>query len=281
MGENGGKLGPALREAGYSPTVVNSPSKVTNTDGWKALTESVLPDELLVKHHRKLLTSTHIVHMTFPLGPKTRAEADLLTETAGEGIDEGPDELYLEALAAVREAGHASTSYLQRKLRVGYSRAAMLMDLMEEEGIIGPADGSKPREVLVLAEVETELEPQPHGGSLIRRHASDEAIPLSDEDIMDMFESVGCRVSQIIHGRRERMVWYFAQDNKAIKDALDLAYKIKGKFSPDATPPPSGNTYNIFTNPVLIGQVNAFEDSLKNQLIHAKPIQENPEDHNG
>ena len=58
------------------------------------------------------------------------------------------DDLYQEAKAVVEEAGRASTSYLQRKLRIGYSRAARLMDLLEERGIIGPADGSRPRDVL-------------------------------------------------------------------------------------------------------------------------------------
>ncbi len=59
------------------------------------------------------------------------------------------DELFDDAKVAVMEAGKASTSYLQRKLRIGYSRAARLMDLLEEKGVIGPADGAKPREVLV------------------------------------------------------------------------------------------------------------------------------------
>jgi S-DNA-T family DNA segregation ATPase FtsK/SpoIIIE len=58
------------------------------------------------------------------------------------------DELYSDAKAAVIEAGRASTSYIQRKLRVGYSRAARLMDLLEDRGVIGAADGSKPREIL-------------------------------------------------------------------------------------------------------------------------------------
>ena len=48
----------------------------------------------------------------------------------------------------VIQAGKASTSYIQRKLRVGYARAARLMDILEEKGVIGPADGAKPREVL-------------------------------------------------------------------------------------------------------------------------------------
>ncbi|KND50170.1 MAG: DNA segregation ATPase FtsK/SpoIIIE, S-DNA-T family [Parcubacteria bacterium C7867-008] len=64
------------------------------------------------------------------------------------GDDDVDDDLYGEAKAAVEEAGRASTSYLQRKLRIGYSRAARLMDILEEKGVIGPADGSRPRDVL-------------------------------------------------------------------------------------------------------------------------------------
>jgi S-DNA-T family DNA segregation ATPase FtsK/SpoIIIE len=62
--------------------------------------------------------------------------------------DDVDDDLYSAAKEAVEEVGRASTSYLQRKLRIGYSRAARLMDLLEERGVIGPADGSRPREVI-------------------------------------------------------------------------------------------------------------------------------------
>ncbi len=61
---------------------------------------------------------------------------------------EDDDEMYEEARACVMEAGKASTSYLQRKLKLGYARAARLMDKLEERGVIGPGDGAKPREVL-------------------------------------------------------------------------------------------------------------------------------------
>jgi S-DNA-T family DNA segregation ATPase FtsK/SpoIIIE len=58
------------------------------------------------------------------------------------------DDKYAEAKAAVLEAGKASTSYLQRKLGIGYSRAARLIDILEEKGVIGPGSGAKPREVI-------------------------------------------------------------------------------------------------------------------------------------
>lgn len=58
------------------------------------------------------------------------------------------DELYAEAKRTVVEAGKASTSYLQRKLGVGYARAAKLIDMLEERGVIGPADGAKPRDII-------------------------------------------------------------------------------------------------------------------------------------
>jgi S-DNA-T family DNA segregation ATPase FtsK/SpoIIIE len=62
--------------------------------------------------------------------------------------DEEDDDLYPEAKKTVIEAGKASTSYLQRKLGIGYARAARLMDILEERGVIGPADGAKPRDVV-------------------------------------------------------------------------------------------------------------------------------------
>ena len=65
---------------------------------------------------------------------------------AGEFSDEKNDPLYEEARNLVLEAKRASSSYLQRRLRVGYARAARLLDLLEADGVIGPADGAKPRE---------------------------------------------------------------------------------------------------------------------------------------
>jgi S-DNA-T family DNA segregation ATPase FtsK/SpoIIIE len=62
--------------------------------------------------------------------------------------DDIDDDLYEAARAEVLAAGKASTSYLQRKLKVGYARAARIVDVLEARGVIGPADGAKPREVI-------------------------------------------------------------------------------------------------------------------------------------
>ena len=65
------------------------------------------------------------------------------------GVVEEMDERYDEAVALVCESGQASISMVQRRLRVGYNRAARMIETMEREGVVGPADGSKAREVLV------------------------------------------------------------------------------------------------------------------------------------
>jgi S-DNA-T family DNA segregation ATPase FtsK/SpoIIIE len=61
----------------------------------------------------------------------------------------GDDDMYKDAVRCVIESGKASASLLQRRLRVGYARAARLIETMEEQGIVGPADGARPRDVLV------------------------------------------------------------------------------------------------------------------------------------
>jgi S-DNA-T family DNA segregation ATPase FtsK/SpoIIIE len=75
--------------------------------------------------------------------PNALSSVDL----SGDPDSEGEDELYEDARQTVIEAGKASASYLQRKLKIGYARAARLLDLLEERGVIGPGDGAKQREV--------------------------------------------------------------------------------------------------------------------------------------
>jgi len=76
-------------------------------------------------------------------GPKDEAGKEI-----GESNGEDNDPMYDDAVRLVFEFGKASTSLLQRRLRIGYGRAAHLIDLMYNDGLVGPADGSKPRELL-------------------------------------------------------------------------------------------------------------------------------------
>ncbi len=89
------------------------------------------------------------------------------TITEGEDQKAGPngteydkDELYDEAARIVVQTGQASISYLQRKMRIGFSRAARLVDMMEAEGLVSAASGGKPREVLVSREYFEEVDAQ-------------------------------------------------------------------------------------------------------------------------
>ncbi len=93
-------------------------------------------------------------------------------ENGGSGTDgdeqdaaadgEVDDNLYEEAVRVVCEMGRASTSTLQRRLRIGYGRAARLIDIMEKDGIVGPADGPRPREVLKKREWMKEWDDSSH-----------------------------------------------------------------------------------------------------------------------
>jgi S-DNA-T family DNA segregation ATPase FtsK/SpoIIIE len=76
----------------------------------------------------------------------------------GDG-DDANDDLFEDAVRLVLEFGKASTSLLQRRLRIGYGRAAHLIDMMERDGIVGPAEGSKPREILKPPDWLNEVEP--------------------------------------------------------------------------------------------------------------------------
>lgn len=87
------------------------------------------------------------VRDTIELTGTMPGEKSLFADGIAENDDD--DALYEEARAIIIEAGKGSTSYLQRKLKVGYARAARLMDMLEERGVIGSADGAKPRDVLV------------------------------------------------------------------------------------------------------------------------------------
>jgi DNA segregation ATPase FtsK/SpoIIIE, S-DNA-T family len=99
-------------------------------------------------------------HSQFLEAPKDEREPGSLGadgESGGNGEAED-DPLFADAVKLVVEFGKASTSLLQRRLRIGYGRAAHLIDLMEQDGIVGAADGPKPRELLKRPEWISEIE---------------------------------------------------------------------------------------------------------------------------
>lgn len=86
-------------------------------------------------------------------------EEDMIPEEPSELEEEVDDEVYLDAVNLVVEMQSASISMLQRRFRIGYNRAARLIDAMEERGVVGPPEGTKPRLVLIdNQELETKLE---------------------------------------------------------------------------------------------------------------------------
>jgi S-DNA-T family DNA segregation ATPase FtsK/SpoIIIE len=125
----------------------------------------------LIRVHGAFVTETEINRVVEFWKDQARPEYDqtfLLAppaenEDGGEEMDveAADDPAYTDAVRVVLEMGKASTSTLQRRLRLGYGRAARILDMMQREGIIGPPDGSKPREVLKrpdwLEEVENQL----------------------------------------------------------------------------------------------------------------------------
>ncbi len=83
-------------------------------------------------------------------------EAAAAAGAAG-AVDSGDDEMLDAAIDVVMESGQASTSMLQRRLKLGYARAARIMDMMEEKGIIGEYEGSKPRQILITRDQWNEM----------------------------------------------------------------------------------------------------------------------------
>jgi S-DNA-T family DNA segregation ATPase FtsK/SpoIIIE len=125
----------------------------------------------LIRVHGAFVTETEINRVVEHWKRQARPEYDqsyLIAPPSDEGtaaetesVSDEQDPMYEEAVRVVLQMGKASTSTLQRHLRLGYGRAARILDMMQRDGIIGPPDGSKPRDVLKrpdwLREVETEV----------------------------------------------------------------------------------------------------------------------------
>jgi S-DNA-T family DNA segregation ATPase FtsK/SpoIIIE len=110
----------------------------------------------LIRIHGAFVTEKEIARLTAYLrkaGKPAYDETVGKTERTAEAAEvEDRDDLFDEAVRFVVQSGQASTSMLQRRFRIGFSRAGRLVDMMERDGIVGPADGSKPREILVAAD---------------------------------------------------------------------------------------------------------------------------------
>jgi S-DNA-T family DNA segregation ATPase FtsK/SpoIIIE len=107
----------------------------------------------LQRIHGAYITEEEIALITDFLREQRPPEYDeSVTETPAEDkeelSEEDYDERYDDAVALVTQNGQASISMIQRHLRIGYNRAARIIEVMEREGIVGPSDGAKPREVL-------------------------------------------------------------------------------------------------------------------------------------
>ena len=85
------------------------------------------------------------------------------------------DELLPAAVEVILETGQASTSMLQRRLKLGYSRAARLVDQLEERGYVGPFEGSKPRQLLITKEKWQEMKMGGSGGDGLAETPEEEA----------------------------------------------------------------------------------------------------------
>jgi len=110
----------------------------------------------LQRIHGAYISESELVQITKFLRSQAKPEYDeeVTTAAAADAMadeEQEYDERYDDAVALVTKTGQASISMVQRHLRVGYNRAARMIEVMEKEGVIGPSDGVKPREVLVTS----------------------------------------------------------------------------------------------------------------------------------
>lgn len=94
---------------------------------------------------------------------------------------------------------------------------------------------------------------------------------LTDAHIVELLKDVNCTVRKIVHGETSRHVYFWAMDNKARKDALEMAYKIKGKFVPEVGTGPVTN-YNFFYAPQIRELSSKYEDDLEKAIATTQHV---------
>jgi S-DNA-T family DNA segregation ATPase FtsK/SpoIIIE len=122
----------------------------------------------VVRLHSGFITEPEINRVTSFLKKMAKPVYDVSVleepESRG-GVSEGErDEMFLDAVRTVLHEGKCSITLIQRRLQLGYARAARIVDMMEQQGVVSPAEGSKPRDVLVGPEILETLEPGPRPG---------------------------------------------------------------------------------------------------------------------
>lgn len=91
---------------------------------------------------------------------------------------------------------------------------------------------------------------------------------MTDDDIRELLSSVNCTVRRIVHGDTARHVYFWSADNKSRKDAVEMGYKLKGRFAPELTPQgKAGNTYNFIFSEGVQEKVKVIEAEIKQMLI--------------
>ena len=105
--------------------------------------------ELVVNHLKSLGTPDYVADVTEGVDEGTEADLDMVLGLAGAGGDNSDEALYDQAVAIVARERKCSTSYIQRRLSIGYQKAARIVDQLEAQGVVSSADKVGKREILV------------------------------------------------------------------------------------------------------------------------------------
>lgn len=94
-----------------------------------------------------------------------------------------------------------------------------------------------------------------------------ERTTLTDAEIIQMLSEVNCKVRRIVHGETARHVYFWAQDNRSRKDALEMAYKLKGRYGEPEGELKPRNVYNFFMDQRFQTNIRGYEDSIKKHIL--------------
>lgn len=139
----------------YKPVGVKTPLRIQS--GY-ASTKEIKEVVSFLKNEHSEGYSEEIIHEVEENMPKPKEDKNKESSMIEEVVINPDDELIDQAISIIVQTGNASTSFLQRKLKLGFARAARIMDEIEERGIIGPQEGAKPRKINISAEEWAEMQ---------------------------------------------------------------------------------------------------------------------------